>query len=68
MSDVNKKFDSKKDQLSGKAKEVEGKVTGDRAREAQGKTQSLMGKADAEETVKGVVDEAKDKMKKKSDD
>ena len=24
--------------------------------------------ADAEETVKGVVDEAKDKMKKKSDD
>lgn len=32
MSDVNKKFDSKKDQLSGKAKEVEGKVTGDRAR------------------------------------
>ena len=40
MSDVNKKFDSKKDQLSGKAKEVEGKVTGDRAREAQGKTQS----------------------------
>ncbi|MGJ3989627.1 CsbD family protein [Lactiplantibacillus plantarum] len=73
MSDVNKKFDSKKDQLSGKAKEVEGKVTGDRAREAQGKTQSLMGKAkdklaDAEETVKGVVDEAKDKMKKESDD
>ena len=73
MSDVNKKFDSKKDQLSGKAKEVEGKVTGDREREAQGKTQSLMGKAkdilaDAEESVKGVVDEAKDKMKKKSDD
>lgn len=37
MSDVNKKFDSKKDQLSGKVKEVEGKVIGDCVCEVQGK-------------------------------
>ncbi|NRN94159.1 CsbD family protein [Lactobacillus helveticus] len=34
-----------KDKVSGKAKEVEGKATGDKTREAQGKAEGLVGKA-----------------------
>ena len=39
------KIDSTKDKVSGKAKEVEGKVTNDKAREAEGKGQGILGKA-----------------------
>ena len=37
------KVDSTKDKISGKAKEVEGKVTGDKARETQGKAEGILG-------------------------
>ena len=40
-----------KDKLAGKFKEVEGKLTGDKAREAQGKAQQAKGK------VKGKINE-----------
>ncbi|WP_262316592.1 CsbD family protein [Lacticaseibacillus parakribbianus] len=50
------KLDSVKDQVTGKAKEVEGKVTGDKLRESQGKAESLGGK------LKGKVADAKDKL------
>ncbi|MCF1852074.1 CsbD family protein [Lactobacillus jensenii] len=48
------------DKLAGKAKEVEGKLTGDKAREAQGKAEGLLGKAkekinDVKEDVIRVV-------------
>ncbi|MGO2980602.1 MAG: CsbD family protein, partial [Leuconostoc mesenteroides] len=33
---VEDKFDNAQDKVAGKAKEVEGKVTGDKSREAQG--------------------------------
>lgn len=33
-----------KDKIIGKAKEVEGKITGDKTREAQGKAQQVKGK------------------------
>ena len=39
------KIDGAKDQVAGKAKEVEGKVTGDETREVEGKVQGLLGKA-----------------------
>ena len=42
-----------KDKLAGKFKEVEGKLTGDKAREAQGKAQQAKGK------VKGKINEEK---------
>lgn len=47
-----------KDKIAGKFKEVEGKVTGDKAREVQGKAQQAKGKvkdkiADAEADVCG---------------
>ncbi|GLY45659.1 hypothetical protein Llac01_10360 [Leuconostoc lactis] len=38
---LEEKFDSAKDQAAGKAKEVEGKVTGDKTREAEGKAQKV---------------------------
>ncbi|MBA2741432.1 MAG: CsbD family protein [Actinobacteria bacterium] len=48
------------DRIEGKAKEVEGKITGDESREAEGKTQSTWGEAkdkadDAWEDVKDKV-------------
>ncbi len=45
-----------KDKLAGKAKQVEGKITGDKAREAEGKDQEDVGKAKAAagEVTKGV--------------
>lgn len=49
---------SLKDKLCGKAKEVEGKLTGDKAREVQGKAQEVLGKAKdvAQEAVEKVAD------------
>ncbi|MGQ5708576.1 CsbD family protein [Lactobacillus sp. PSON] len=53
-----------KDKVIGKMKEVEGKVTGDKLREAEGKTQKKKGevidrvnkiKKDAEETIDNEV-------------
>ncbi len=41
---VEEKFDSAKDQVVGKVKEVEGKLTGDKVREAEGKAQGVLGK------------------------
>ncbi len=43
-----------RDKLSGKAKELEGKATGDKPREGQGKTQKKVG--DAKDTVRKAVD------------
>lgn len=61
------KFESKKDQLAGKAKEVGGKVTGDKELEAEGKSQGVLGKAkeklgDAKDTVKGATESIKEKL------
>lgn len=39
------KFDNAKDKIAGKAKELEGKITGDKAREVEGKTQNVKGEA-----------------------
>jgi uncharacterized protein YjbJ (UPF0337 family) len=36
------KMKNTKDKVAGKAKETEGKITGDKAREAQGKGQNLL--------------------------
>ena len=49
------------DRVEGKAKELEGKVTGDEAREAEGKGQGMLGKAkdkasDAADSVRGRDD------------
>jgi uncharacterized protein YjbJ (UPF0337 family) len=54
-----------KDKVAGKAKETEGKITGDKAREAQGKGQNLFGKAkekldEAADTIKEKIDQHKD--------
>lgn len=46
-----------KDELFGKAKEVEGKLTGDKLREVEGKAQQAKGK------LKGKTRKAKDKLK-----
>jgi len=53
------------DRIEGKAKEVEGKITGDESREAEGKTQGTWGEAkdkadDAWEGVKDKVGDAFD--------
>ena len=50
------------DQVAGKAKELEGKVTGDEVREGEGKGQGLVGKAkdkasDAADSIRGKDDE-----------
>ena len=69
---VEEKFDNAKDKIAGKAKEVEGKVTGDKQRELQGKTQNIFGKAKdavtdikdaAEEAVKDTIDDYKQDSK-----
>lgn len=46
------------DKLAGKAKETEGKLTGDKAREVQGKAQGAKG------TVKQKGEEVKNRLKK----
>lgn len=65
---VEDKFDNAKDKVAGKAKEVEGKVTGDKAREAEGKAQGFFGKAkdkvsDATEAVKDKAEDAIEAVK-----
>ena len=65
---VEEKFDNAKDKVAGKAKEVEGKVTGDKSREAEGKAQSFFGKAkdkvvDATEAVKDKAEDAFEAVK-----
>lgn len=57
---LEEKFDSAKDQVAGKAKEVEGKVTGDKTREAEGKAQGVLGKV--KETFSDVKEEVKEKF------
>jgi uncharacterized protein YjbJ (UPF0337 family) len=52
--------DAHKDQLEGKAKEVEGKLTDDKTREAEGKAQNTWG--DAKEKAEDVADEARDRV------
>ena len=65
---VEEKFDNAKDKVAGKAKEVEGKVTGDKAREAEGEAQGLFADvkdklSDAAEAVKDKPEEAVDAVK-----
>lgn len=62
-------LDSLKDKASGVMKEAEGKATGDKARELQGKAEEAKGKLkdavdEAGEKIKENVDEAKDAAKK----
>ena len=57
---LEEKFDSAKDQVAGKAKEVEDKVTGDKTREAEGKAQGVLGKV--KETFSDVKEEVKEKF------
>lgn len=66
------KFDNAKDKIAGKAKELEGKITGDKAREVEGKTQNVKGEAkDDVQKVRDVahddVDAVKDALKNKKD-
>jgi uncharacterized protein YjbJ (UPF0337 family) len=49
----------RKDKLEGKAKEAEGKLTGDKVREGQGKAEHAWGEA------KEGADEARDKVREK---
>lgn len=58
---TNDKADAQKDQLAGKVKEGVGKLTGNEKAEAEGKGQSMKGKAsegvnDAKDKAKGFVD------------
>lgn len=46
-----------KDKIIGKAKEVEGKITGDKSREAEGKAQKTKGKIKAKAKAKEVKDD-----------
>jgi uncharacterized protein YjbJ (UPF0337 family) len=48
-----------KDEFEGKAKEVEGKITGDESREAEGRAQGKWG--DAKEKAGDAWEDAKDK-------
>ena len=55
------------DQVTGKGKEIAGKLTGDDEMEAEGKGQHATGKAkealdDAAKTAKGVLGSLKDKL------
>lgn len=69
---LEEKFDSAKDKVAGKAKEAEGKVTGDKTREAEGKAQGVLGKvketfSDVKEAVKDTLDDYKEDSKKEID-
>ncbi|MFL1695468.1 CsbD family protein [Weissella kandleri] len=62
------KLDGMKDQALGKAKEVSGKVTGDKQTEAEGKAEGVMGKAkekfgDVKDAAADMVDDVKEKLK-----
>jgi uncharacterized protein YjbJ (UPF0337 family) len=48
------------DRIEGKAKEVEGKVTGDESREAEGRAQDKWG--DAKDKAEGAWEDLKDKV------
>lgn len=66
------KFDAKLDQVSGKAKETFGKVTGDKRTEAEGKSEQVAGKAkefvnDVKESIDGAIDGIKDAFDKDDD-
>jgi len=50
------------DKLKGKAKQVEGRVTGDKIREAQGSAQKAKG------DIEGAVDRAKNRARAKIDE
>lgn len=55
---VEEKFDNAKDKVAGKAKEVEGKVTGDKTRETEGKAQGLF--ADVKDKLSDAAEAVKD--------
>lgn len=64
---IDQKLDSTKDKVGGKVKEVEGRVTGDHKKQAEGQTEQVVGHlkgklADAKEKAQGVVDEAKSQI------
>ena len=50
-----------KDKIIGKAKEVEGKITGDKSREVEGKAQQVKGKVKAK--AKKVKEDIEDNQK-----
>lgn len=59
------KLDAKLDQVTGSAKELAGKVLGDKGLEAEGLVDNLIGKAkevaaDAKEGLDGALEQAKD--------
>lgn len=56
------KLENAKDKVVGKAKEVEGSVTGDTAREVEGKAQGLFGKI--KDKVEDAVEDVKEKFDK----
>ena len=69
---IEEKFDSAKDKIVGQAKELEGKLTGDKVREAEGKAQGVVGKAkdavaDVKDGVKEAVKDYKEDSKKEID-
>ena len=49
-----------KDRVEGKAKEFEGKITGDESREAEGRAESKWG--EAKDKAEDVVEDVKDKV------
>ena len=49
-----------KDKIEGKAKEVEGKLTDDKSREVEGKTQHAWG--DAKDKAKDTADDVREKI------
>ena len=55
-----------KDRVEGKAKEVEGKITGDESREAEGRAQGKWG--EAKDKAGDVVEDVKDKVGEVFDD
>ena len=54
-----------KDKLAGKAKQMEGKLAGDKARQAQGEDQENIGRAKA--TAKGAANRVKRATRKLTD-
>lgn len=58
----NLKTEGTKNDLAGKAKKIEGKLTGDKAREAEGKFQEGVGKA--QKKTGEALDQGKNKSKK----
>jgi uncharacterized protein YjbJ (UPF0337 family) len=66
LSHGGRDMSGEQDQVVGKAKEFQGKVTGDKDRESEGKAQHAAGKiehavGDAADKVKGAADAVKDK-------